>query len=243
MSAISGTTLLSAADLYTSTASPGDGLSLGQLAWGRGGKAFRYVLAGAANLVVGNVLQAPAINTQFDALAVVTGAKGSTTLVVTNGTTAVTAGQFKEGNVVVNVTPQLAEEYTIVDHSTAANGAAWTLQLDRPIRTAMTTSTRVVARRSPYSGVLQSIATTITGAVVGVAIYPIVASEYGWVQTKGVASVLADSSSILVGSGVIGGSTATAGACTLGIAGFTQIGCAMQAANGGKPIPVNLMID
>ena len=242
MSYIAGTPTITEVDLYSSNTLPDSHFTLGQLVYGKHGKAFRYVLAGAT-LVVGNLVQGPAIDTQFDALAVVVGAAGATSLTCTLGSTAVTAGQFRGGNIIVNVTPNLAEEYTIVDHSAASGAATWTVYLDRPIRTAMTTSTRLVARRSPWSGVLQSIATTITASIAGAVIYPIASGEYGWIQTKGVAAVLADSSSILVGSGLIGGSTATAGACTLGVAGFPSIGYAMQAANSGKPIPVFLTID
>jgi len=242
MANISGNSLLAPVDLYTSTATPGENLEIGQLAWGKYGKAFRYVLNGAVATVIGNIYQASAIDTQFDALVVVTGALGSTQLVVTNGTTAVTAGQFKGGTVVVNVTPNLSEEYTIVDHSTATNGSAWTLSLDRPIRTAMTTSTRVVARRSPYSGIIKTPGSTLTGSIVGVAMNVIAANEYGWIQTKGVVGAVADSSSILVGS-ELGGNSATAGAVTLLTAGMPSVGYAMEAANSGKPIPVMLRID
>lgn len=242
MANVTGTPFIGSVDLYSSNTTPDSHFELGQLVFGKNGKAFRYCLAGAT-LVVGNLVQGPAIDTQFDALAVLVGAAGATSLTCTNGTTAVTAGQFRGGNIVVNVTPNLAEEYTIVDHSTAISGAVLTLQLDRPIRTAMTTSTRLVMRRSPWSGVLQSIATTITASIAGAVIYPIASGEYGWLQTKGVAGVLADSSSILVGSAVSGGSTATAGACCLNTAGFPVIGYAMQAANSGKPIPVFLTID
>ena len=242
MSTITGTPTISEVDLYSSNTLPDSHFTLGQLMYGKYGKAFRYVQAGAT-LVVGNLVQGPAIDTQFDALAVLVGAKDATSLTLTNGTTTITAGQFRGGNIVVNVTPQLAEEYTIIDHTTGVSGATITLYLDRPIRTAMTTSTRLVMRRSPWSGVIQSIATTITAAIAGAVIYPIASGEYGWIQTKGVAAVLADSSNILVGSAVSGGSTATAGACCLNTAGFIVIGSAMQAANSGKPIPVFLTID
>lgn len=242
MANITGTPTITEVDLYSSNTTPDSKFGLGQLVFGKNGKAFRYALADGT-LVVGNLVQGPAIDTQFDALVVIVGAVGATSLTCANGTTAITAGQFRGGTVIVNVTPNLAEEYTIVDHSTAISGATLTLYLDRPIRTAMTTSTRLVIRRSPWSGVIQSIASTITASIAGAVIYPIASGEYGWLQTKGVAAVLADSSSILVGSGLIGGSTATAGACTLGVAGFPSIGFAMQAANGGKPIPVFLTID
>ena len=108
MAYIAGTPTIASVDLYSSNTVPDSNFSLGQLIYGKYGKAFRYVLAGAT-LVVGNLVQGPAIDTQFDALVVVVGAVGATKLTCTLGSTAVTAGQFRGGNIVVNVTPNLAE--------------------------------------------------------------------------------------------------------------------------------------
>jgi hypothetical protein len=235
MSNVTGVATISEVDLYTSNTQPDYTFTLGQKVYGKYGKAFRYFLAGATT-VEGNLYQGPAIDTQFDALVCPVTAVGSRTVTVTNGTTAVTAGQFVGGNIVVNVTPQLSEEYTIVGHSTAANGATWTLELDRPLRTAWTAATRVVARRSPWSGSIKTPGTTLTGSIAGCSIYPVTSAQYGWLQVEGVGGVVADSTSILVGS-ELGGNSTTAGAATLLTAGMAHIGYALQAANSGKPIP------
>lgn len=239
MANISGTGLISGYDLYSSSANPI--AEIGQLIFGDNGKAFKYALAGET-LVVGNVLQSSVVDTQFDDMAVAANvAIGQDKIVLTNGTTAVTANQFVGGTVEFSVTPHLGGEYTIVGHSTAANGGALTIYLDRPLRTAITSAaSKATMRRSPWSGVIQ-LPTTQTGTPAGVAIYAIPSGEYGWVQTSGVAAVLSDNSTFAVGS-ALANSVAAAGACGVFVAGTARsfLGHAMRAAASGKTIPVQL---
>jgi hypothetical protein len=247
MSGLGGSPTIGTVDLYTSNASQGN-TAIGQLIYGDAGKGYRYVKAGVSALVVGNLLQGPAIDTQFDDMAVgVAGVVGDMFIKVTNGTTALTGNEFVGGTIMVSVNSAsgttLADEYTIVGNSAAISGASLKVNIDRPLRVALTTSTtKVTMRLSPYMGVLQAIASTLTSTIVGVAIYEIAAGEYGWIQTKGVGAVLADSTSILVGSQVTG-TSATAGAVTLAVAGLPNVGYAMRAASSGKPLPVLLKID
>ena len=239
-------------DLYASDTTIPSGLSVGALQYGSDGKAFRYVKNGAVALVAGNVLQSSVIDTQFDAMAVrVAAPAGATSVILTNGTTAVLDQDFVGGTFQIGTSStasaNLGEEYTIVGHSTAISGAALRVDLDRPLRTALTVATTTVnLRRSPWSGVIQAPVTTQTGTIVGVAIWPIPAStatvpQYGWVQTHGVASVLSDGSAIVAGSALRGG--LVAGAASLATAGFAIIGQAMKAADSTHTIPVMLTID
>lgn len=242
MANLSGNPQITTIDLYSSDTTRQH--ELGAMVYGKNGKAFRYVLAGGSALVVGNVLQSPAVDTQFDDMAVPAAlAVGTTVVTITNGTTAVSAGDFTDGTLEVSVTPGLGEEYTIVTHGTATSGSAWVLTLDRPLRTAWTTSTKVTVRKSPYSAVIQC-PTTLTGTVVGVAVYPIPASNYGWIQVQGVAAVLSDNSTGAVGSDV-GVPGATAGCVGVNVAGTGKsntVGRAMRALASGKTVPVSLCI-
>lgn len=248
MASLSGPSVAGAIDLYTSTASPGAGLEVGQLVPGRSGKLFRYVLAGAADLVVGNLLQSSATDTQFENMAVGTAAAaGDKVLQVTNGTTTVTDAAFKGGTLVVYTagTIPVGDEYTIMGVTgTLTSGGAMYVLLDRPLRSAVTTSAKVTMKRSAWSGVIQMPATTPTGMAVGVAIYPITAAQYGWVQTHGECGVLSDGSTFAVGSGV-GTISGTAGAVTVATVGTTKqvVGVSRQAAASAKGISVFLMID
>lgn len=240
MASITGAATIASVDLYSSSTVPAYQHELGQEIKGKYGKAYRYALFGELG-VVGDIMQSSVIDTQFDDMSVVAHAAGLTTVSITNGTTAVTAGQFVGGTVSVSVTPGLGEEYTIIGHGTATNGSAWTVELDRPLRTAWTTSTKVTVRRSPYSGIIKC-PTTLTGTVVGVCIYPVASGEYGWIQTKGVVGILADNSTGAVGSDV-GVPGATAGAVGVNVAGTGKcntVGHTMRALASGKVVPVNL---
>jgi hypothetical protein len=248
MAFISGNPIIAGYDIYSSSATPVT--DVGQLIFGDSGKAFRYALAGASALVVGNVLQSSVADTQFDSLAIATAvAVGDRQITVTNGTTAVTANQFNGGSLSVSVNSasgtNLGEEYTIIGHSTATNGSSWVITVDRPVRTAMTVATtKVRAKRSLWSGVIQC-PTTLTGVQVGVAVYPIAAAEYGWIQTKGVASVLSDNSTGAIGSdvGVPGASAGSVGVNVAGTGKSNTVGRAISALASGVAVPIYLLID
>lgn len=248
MASLSAPRFITSNDLYTSAANREEGFEIGAMAYGPHGKIFRYVLAGGSSLVVGNLLQSSADDTQFNDMAVPTaiaaGTSQDTGVVITNGTTTVTAGQFIGGQLGLSVTPGLGEEYTILDHGTATNGTAWTLYLDRAIRTAWTTSTKATIKRSPWSGVIQAPATTQTGIPVGASIFAITNAQYGWVQSHGLCHLLSDGSTFAIGSEV-GTPSGTAGCVTVYAAGTThaKVGSALRAAATGKTIPVMLQID
>jgi hypothetical protein len=245
MANITGPKFITANDLYSSNSVKPSGFELGDLAWGSNGKAYRLALFGETG-VVGDIYQSSVVDTQFTEMAVAANvAAGQESVVLTNGTTAVTANQFDGGSFAVAVTPGLGDEYTIVGHSTATNGSALTVYLDRPLRTAITAAaSKVTLRRSPWSGVVKC-PTTLTGTVVGVGLYAVTSGEYGWLQTKGVAAVLSDNSTGAVGSDV-GVPGATAGSVGVNVAGTGKsntVGRAMSALSSGKVVQVQLCID
>lgn len=251
MSLLAGTAVLSYTDLYTSFTEVPGGLMVGQLMPGPAGKWFRLALVGGTDLVVGNALQSSVIDTQFTNMAVPstsaaiftgTAAAATTGITVTNGNTAVTANQFNGGSLSVFTTPDLGSEYTIISHTTATATGTLTLYLDRPIRNTWSTATKVNLRRSPWSGVIQSPITTLTGTPVGGAIATTASGTYGFVQTGGIGAALGDSTSILVGSAISLPSTIAAGAVTLNAAGFSEVGFAMQATSSGHCIAVQWQV-
>jgi hypothetical protein len=169
---------------------------------GSDGSEFVYGKAGELQ-VVAEVCQGPVIGTDHNALVVVSGSKGAYEMVVTLASAAVTKNQYQGGIVSINVTPGLSETYTIESHpaQTSTTGNV-TLTLAEPLRTALTTSTRVALKKNPFNGIISAPVTTLTSAIVGVAVYPIPSGEYGWWQTKGLCSALSDNSSIILGSAV-----------------------------------------
>lgn len=246
MALLTGREVLAGSDLYNSDSTAA--VPVGTLADSFGGKLFRYSLVGASNLVAGNLLQESAEDVQFENMAVTASAiatAGAQQQVnVTNGTTTITANQFDLGSVGVYTTPDLGREYTILSHTTGGSGAALVLTLDRPLGTAWSTATKIVMKRNPWSGVIQAPATTQTGMPVGVAVFAITATSFGWVQTHGVASVLSDGSTFAVGSDV-GTPSGTAGCVTVFAAGttHTSVGISREAAASGHCIEVFLRID
>src|SRR5688572_7146665 len=154
------------------------------------GRRFRYAKAGGSALVAGNVLQAPAEVTNHQNLTAAAAALNATSVTVTLGATAATANQYAGGWAVVTVTPNLGGIYAIKAHPAAGSAATLTLELSDPIRVAWTTSTRVDLIPNPYNGVIQSPATTLSAVTVGTAPWALPASEWGWIQTGGAASVL-----------------------------------------------------
>lgn len=250
MANITGPKTISELDLYQTMTQIPSGFALGDKVYGTNGKTFRLGLVGASNLVMGNALQSSAVDTQFTNMAVptaVTAAQvtaGTYQIDITNGTTTVTANQFDGGSLSVYTagTVAIGEEYTIVGHTTGTSGQTLTIYLDRPLRSAFTTSAKVNMRRSPWSGIIQSPATTLTGSAAGVAMFAATAATYAFVQTHGVTAVLSDGSSILVGS-PIAVPSGTAGAVILGATNLMQIGQAMQAAAAAHAIAAFLNID
>lgn len=154
------------------------------------GRVFRYVKAGAVDLVAGNVLQGPAIVTTHLANTPPAVAIGATSFTYTPGATLGTVNQYAGGIMQVDTTPGNGYNYTILGHPAFALSTAFTLTLRDPIQVALTTSSRVGLIANKYNGVIQFPVTTATGQVVGVATYIISANQFGWVQTKGLCSVL-----------------------------------------------------
>lgn len=246
MANITGLGFIGEIDLYASSTVVPSGYSVGQLLAGANGKFFRFGLMGGSNLTMGNLLQNAAEDTQFINMGISAVTAGDSSIAVTNGTTAVTANQFDGGDILVYTagTVAIGDDYSIIGHSTASNGGTLTVYLDRPARSAMSTSAKVTMRRSPWSGIIQAPATTQTGIPVGVALWANTASTYGFVQTHGVGAALSDGSTFAVGSDV-GTPSGTAGCVTVYAAGTTHnyVGYAMQAAASAHSIAVFLKID
>lgn len=211
----------------------------------RDGRTFRYVKAGASALVVGNVIQAPAQITTHDQLTPAAAAIGASTLVPTlDATNAVVENQYAEGWAVIDTTPGLGYAYPIASHLAAAASTAVTLNLhaDAKVAVALTTSSRITLVPNPFKGVIQSPVTTLTGAVVGVAVAPIAADNFGWIQVSGPGAVLI-AGTPAVGAAVVVPATAAGAVVVDGAAAATKvIGSMMVTGVDGKVLPVLLDI-
>lgn len=155
------------------------------------GRGFRYCKVGATATVAGKVYQSKALDATNDqpsgGHSVAAAAIGATS-VTTTSTVTVTANEFAGGYLAVVVTPGEGYTYRISGHA-AASAAVVTINLDDPIQIALTTSSKVIWCANPYDGVVIEPGTP-TGKIVGVAPRIITAAYFGWLQTRGVASVL-----------------------------------------------------
>lgn len=183
------------------------------------GRVYRYVLAGASDLVAGNVIQGPATIANHLAMTPSTiatfgGAIGDKTVRVTPGATAGAANLYADGFIGVDTTPNLGAVQTVDSHLAITSSTAFDVNLSSPQdnwQVAITTSSRLGLMQNPYKGVIQSPVTTATGLIVGVAPYVITAAQYGWIQTAGPAEVLINGTPALQAP-VVGTSATTAGA-------------------------------
>lgn len=161
----------------------------------RKGRIFHYCKAGLAALVAGNLIQS-AVNGgsttyQHDLTPSAT-AIGQDTVSVTTVTDTLTKDQFAGGYFAItdgDAAAGMGDMYEIKSHPAGAAGAI-VFTLTEPLRRAITAASRITIIKNLYDAVIQAPITTPTGVIVGVAPAPIPISNYGWLQTWGIANVL-----------------------------------------------------
>lgn len=224
MSKLSSFAQIQPSDLMVWTSTPG--ADLGAKATTGDGREFAYVKAGGTALVAGTLLQAPAIvaNLQNATVATATAA-GDKSITLTISSTAVVAGEYIGGLLIINDEDGQGQTARISNH-TSGTITAITLTLEDALATATTTSSQGSVIANPYNGVIIN-PTAPTAKPVGVAISKIPAGYYGWIQTKGLVSCLNDGNTA-VGLAVAP-SQGTAGAVKTGAATLDPVGSAAQA--------------
>lgn len=187
-----GVRILTNEDLFVHGTTKGE--TLGARGATRDGRQFVYVLSdSSAGLAVGKLgvraaVTANHVNRSLDSTSLV--AAGSLQIVVSVGATAVTQDQYADGYVVVRDGTGKGQTLQIAGNTAVSSaGGAVTVLLQDAVITALSLADTKVDLISPWSGVVAS--TTLAQAV-GVPLVTLAAGEYGWVQTKGPASVLAD---------------------------------------------------
>lgn len=228
--------------------------ALGTVAYTRDGRVFRYATAGATTLVAGNLLQGAAPIANHLALTAAVEAVGAggqdNPIVVTPGGTAGAANLYAEGFLNISVTPGNGYMYRISGHPAIVASTAFNLYLDPDdlIQIALTASSRYGLHHNSWKNVIQT-PTTITAKVVGVAVSLITendtAQNYGWVQSRGPASVLVNGTPAVTAP-VINGAT-TAGSVDVWTSAAQPtanlVGHMMQAGVTTENNPVFLCID
>ena len=175
------------------------------------GRVFRYAKAGAVALVAGNLITSAVLNgalttvqTDLTPAAVAAGAYSVTAAIAT---TEQPKDTFKDGWMAVtdgDAANAMGDLYLIKSHPLSATNII--LELYEPLKRAITTSSRISLLGNIYEAAIQC-DTTPTGVVLGVCPTVVTAEYYFWVQTWGIANVLAGGA-IAAGLDIVAGPAA-----------------------------------
>jgi hypothetical protein len=221
---------------------------LGTIGISRFGDFYRYAANGAVALTAGKTVNAIAKVTNHTTITVqAAAAVGATSVNITLGATAATADQYIDGTLVVKDVAGTGTSYAIVGNTATSSAGVITVFLAEPIVIALTTSSIVSLVYSPWNGVLVAPAAAAE-VVVGVPQLTVTAStatvtQYAWLKTKGMASVLSDGV-ISKGAGAIQSASVIGAATIEAAATVTQrLGYAPEATVDTKYDPLFLTID
>jgi hypothetical protein len=219
------------------------------------GRVFYYSYAAEA-ITAGKVTMGSQSATDHDTgLAVVSGAAGATQIVVTNGgSTAVTGsgkytgdfatrGDYVDGYVFINDVTGEGQIFQIADHSSAATGAALTIDLadNETVQTALTTSSKAGLHKPVGHSVEVWDASDIDGPALGVPTHDIASGEYFWNQSAGPAAVLS-AGTLVLGNEAFSSTDGAAGPSASDNSAECKIGTVLAAEGAGNYSLVNLQI-
>jgi len=212
------------------------------------GREVVLVSAGATNLAEGKLMQDAALIANHQNL-VVTAVQAYSdngnvpaTVTVTLGGTAVTADEYALGYAVVVDGTGAGQTLQIASHPAQATttGSVVVTLADAP-NTALDTTSKISLVPQPGNGVIIN-PTTATNVPRGITLYPIVATDFGYLLSKGTVSCLADTTAPAAGT-PISPSVNTAGAImqtayATNVVTEAVIGQAIYATVSAKYYPV-----
>jgi len=241
---LTGLPVLYGADIYDNDAT--QKFALGSLAYGYGGnKAYRYgrnnasTASVAGNLQVAATVAANHVNQVVDVAAAINAMQVEVNL----GATAAAKDLYAEGELCINDATGEGISYRVVGNDAIDSSGIGTIFLGEPIQIALVADTSEFSLvKNPWDGFVISV-TDQSDQPVGVANKIITASYYGFLQTRGLCSVLADEAfavgvAVVCGSSVAGSLEAQDTDET-----FAQVGIANQVAVDTEHYLVYLTID
>lgn len=218
------------------------GANLGDRIRSADGREFVYAQVGATAWVPGKVYQSTPIVANHQNMVCVTPfpATGGNSISATLGGTASTLAQYGNGYCFVNDGTGAGQTF-FVKTNTAQSTTTGTvvITIEDPIITTLDTTSRISLMPNKYANTIIQ-PTTPTNAVAGVAVYPVAATDFGFLQTRGICAVLNDAGTT-VGLGLMP-STNTAGALMTVAATGAQVGLAAQTGVTTKYNAVDLFI-
>lgn len=207
------------------------------------GREFRYAQAGASALIIGQLIQAPATQSNLQAVTSPVAALGATVITLTISTgTAITAGQFSGGyfmtyGTVANGGGQILRIST--NSAVTSSGTLIVITLEDPLQAALTASATVDIFPNNYASVIQS-PSTPSNISVGIAVNNLTALYYGWLQVKGISMALIQGTPA-ANTGLVASAT-TAGSLGVEAATTGQLAINLVTGTDGRYGPVNLLI-
>lgn len=209
------------------------------------GRKFRFARAGEL-MVVGEVLQSATPISTDASMTCAAGVVGDRIITFTHGAATSVINFFAEGYANISLAPGSGQVYKVASHAaltSATAGDVVNLAPGQALRVALTTTSDLTLVTHVQDGVI-TMPTTPLSALAGVAISLIASGGFGWVQTRGMASVLSAASTVSgnnVGCLLTGG---TAGAIApLSAATQPVVGVAQAAEGTAEWGAVNLTID
>jgi len=156
-----------------------------------GDSIYRYGLAGAVDIALGVLCQAPVpAAVHHDLVPSASYAAGVRLVELTIGAANIAANEYAGGYLHVNDGTGQGQMKKILSHPAALAGATCVFTLVDPLTTALAVADSLCAiTRNPYNQAIIHPAPP-TAKLVGVPVAAIAAARYGWFQTRGPAAVL-----------------------------------------------------
>lgn len=239
---MAGFTTITANDIYSNDAVAQH--AVGQLAMDKYGDLYRYAKL-AADVSAGYLLVSLGREANHQNVALSAAAAAGASLVIpTVGATAVDANEYDDGYLVFNDVAPEGEWYRVSHHDSSAGSAAVNIYLARPLLSAATTSSEVSLVRNPW--MKPAVSQLIAERAAGVTVLDVDYSEapYTWLKTKGVASVLVDTSGVTVGyKATISDQVNGAVGVLSDLDAEFEVGQMMATGTAGEFNPIYLTID
>jgi len=191
---------ISSIDMYSEEATQMH--ALGAVGLAENGDLYRYtrVISTGTDLIAGNIHTSLAREANHQNVALsAAAAVGDKLVIPTMGATAVDANEYDEGWLIFNDNSPEGEFYKVTSHAANAGSLATNINLERGLLTAATTSSEVELVRNPWNNV--AISQLVTERATGVAVqdWDVSVANFGWLKTRGTASVLSDATGTTVG--------------------------------------------
>lgn len=233
------------------------------------GRQFALVQNAGTQILPGVVVQGPAAQanavglspattstTGYSASFPIAASIGGKVIQIATGATAVLANRFAGGYLNVVEGTGLGQTFKVASNSAASTTSALVVTLEDPFTIATSTDSRFTLTINPYGslhgtdfttdGVIITPATTLTGQVLGVSLYPLPAStatvaSYGFVQVKGPVAILAGDTTAL-GRDVMVPDSSAGRVISYAVANGTRVGVALVVCASGKYNLVNVQL-